>query len=376
MINDLHSKWRNELAPDPIAAIYRPSMFWEPERQVMSAWSEHVPFAFWLVDALAPKTIVELGTHEGVSYSAMCQAARELNLPTACFAIDNWMGDEHAGYYSEEVYRDFEAFHDSRYGAFSRLVRSTFDEALPHFADESIDLLHIDGLHTYEAVRHDFESWLPKLSPNAVVLFHDINVRERGFGVFRLWSEISPGKAHFSFLHGHGLGVIGLGNLYQIPLRALFDASRDGSSVASVRSVFASLGRSARLALSLAQQDRRIEVLDRTLAEHVGEIDGLRSEIGNLRDAVAGRDARVGEIVAERDARVGEIVAERDARVGEIDGLRSEIGNLRDAVTERDGRISSLQSTIATMQASSWRSSRPARFASKVKRLAYRAIGR
>src|SRR5262245_35155519 len=215
---------RDSSAPlDPLAAIYRQSMFWTPERQAPSAWTEHVPFAFWLVDVLRPAAIVELGTHAGMSYSAMCQAVKALCLPARCFAIDTWKGDEHAGFYSEEVYRDFAAFHAPRYGAFSRLVRSTFDEALPHFEDGSIELLHIDGYHTYEAVSHDFLSWQPKLAPNAIVIFHDTNVREHDFGVFRLWEEISAGKPHFAFLHGHGLGVLGNGRDYPRPLQFLFD---------------------------------------------------------------------------------------------------------------------------------------------------------
>src|SRR5262249_29827306 len=156
-------------------------------RQAPSTWIEHVPFAFWLVDVLRPRAIVELGTHNGVSYSAMCQAVKSLELTTSCFAVDTWKGDGHTGFYSENVYHNLATFHDQRYGAFSRLLRSSFDEALNQFEDGSIDLLHIDGMHTYEAVRHDYESWLPKLSTNAIVLFHDTNVLDSDFGVFQLW---------------------------------------------------------------------------------------------------------------------------------------------------------------------------------------------
>ena len=192
-----------------LAALVRRSMFWTPERAAPSAWIEHVPFAFWLVDVLRPRTIVELGASTGVSYSAFCQAVKFLQLPTSCIAIDTWQGDEHVGRYSENVYREFESFHNQRYSAFSRLVKSTFDQAVRHFDDGSVDLLHIDGVHTYETVRHDYESWLPKLSADGVVLFHDANIRENGFGVFRLWSEIIDSHSHFSFLHGHGLGFLG-----------------------------------------------------------------------------------------------------------------------------------------------------------------------
>ncbi|ESZ47901.1 class I SAM-dependent methyltransferase [Mesorhizobium sp. RSR565B] len=252
-----------------------------PELMALSAWVEHVPFMFWLVDALRPRRFVELGTQNGVSYCAACQAIELLRLTCNCYAVDTWTGDEHAGFYGEEVYSDLVAYHAPKYGSFSRLVRSTFDEAVSHFEDDSIDLLHIDGLHTYEAVRHDFDVWRPKLSQNAVVLFHDTNVRERGFGVFRFWSEISAGRPHFEFLHGHGLGVLALGDSYPKAVEALFAAGRQGSSLGAVRTAFAHLGqavahhentshgvrqREAQFALSREEWQRQVEQRDSEIA--------------------------------------------------------------------------------------------------------------
>jgi hypothetical protein len=80
--------------------LNRPIVFEAPDYvPVESAWNAHLPFAFWIVDALKPNVFVELGTHSGASYCGFCQAVRRLHLPTRCYAIDTWKGDEQTGFY-------------------------------------------------------------------------------------------------------------------------------------------------------------------------------------------------------------------------------------------------------------------------------------
>jgi hypothetical protein len=337
-------------SPDRLLApLYRRSMFQALERQAPTAWIEHVPFAFWLVDILQPKTIVELGTCTGVSYSAMCQAVKSLALPTRCFAVDTWKGDEHSGLYSEDIYRDFAAFHDLHYNSFSRLVRSTFDEAVPHFEDGSIDLLHVDGLHTYEAVRHDFEFWRAKLSSNAIVLFHDTNVREHNFGVSRFWSEVSRKHRHFTFLHGHGLGVLSLGNKHSNALKVLFDANKDPRVCNFVRELFSYLGRATNLS---SGRDAHTRALENAIAE-------LDTHKRALENAAAERDVKVSTLenaVAERDVKVSALenaVAERDVKVSALDQVQQqlscEVASLIRVLAERDDRERALDGQLGAM---------------------------
>jgi GT2 family glycosyltransferase len=189
-------------------AVFSPDLI-----EAQSGWLGHLPFASWLIREFEPKVFVELGTHYGHSYFAFCKTVLEADLATKCYAVDTWLGDEHAGRYGDEIFDQVNSRNRGSYSEFSRLMRMNFDDAVGSFEDGSIDLLHIDGLHTYEAVRHDFETWLPKLAPGAVVLFHDTNVYERNFGVWKLWEELKAEYPnHLEFVHSHGLGVLQLTN--------------------------------------------------------------------------------------------------------------------------------------------------------------------
>ena len=214
-----------------------PIAFAVPRRTTSaSAWHTHIPFAMLLVELLNPRLVVELGTHAGDSYCALCQAVDALGLSTRAVAVDTWAGDEHTGSYGPEVLVDLRAHHDELYGGFSSLLQESFDEAVSEFGDATIDLLHIDGCHTYEAVKHDFETWLPKVSDRGVVLLHDTNERTETFGVWRLWSEIETEYPTFHFLHGHGLGVAAVGR-ESAPLVGLLTSD----NAEAARALFAAL---------------------------------------------------------------------------------------------------------------------------------------
>lgn len=198
-----------------------------PKRlELYTSWLGHIPFVFYLVPQLKPMMVVELGTHRGNSFFAFCQAAKEAGLSTKCYAIDTWRGDSHTGYYIDDIYSDVSKHLQENYPDNAVLLRMTFDEALIKFENGSIDLLHIDGLHTYEAVKHDFETWLPKLSEKAVILLHDTQIKTKDFGVWKFWEEISTKYPSFEFHHSNGLGVLAIGkNVTQEVLNFIDDAT-------------------------------------------------------------------------------------------------------------------------------------------------------
>lgn len=202
----------------PFTQKYRYPIFMHPRWTPQSAWTKHIPFAFFLMAVMRPKKVVELGSYLGASYFAFCQAAKTFKMETKCYAVDTWEGDKHAGLYSNGIYETVEAVND-HYKEFSTLLRMTFDEAASSNELNDIDLIHIDGLHTYEAVKNDFETWLPKMSDSGVMIFHDTTEMKDDFGVWRFWAETSRKYPSFNFEHGHGLGVLLVGDKVKKDLR-------------------------------------------------------------------------------------------------------------------------------------------------------------
>jgi len=139
----------------------------------------------------------------------MCQAVKDGKLKTKLYAIDTWRGDEHAGFYDEAIFNEVVKIKKTYYTKQNIfLLRSLFDKAITQFKNNSINLLHIDGLHTYEAVKHDFDNWYKKVKIDGIIIFHDTNEKKDDFGVYQLWDKLKKEYKTLEFFHSHGLGIL------------------------------------------------------------------------------------------------------------------------------------------------------------------------
>jgi len=155
-------------------------------------------FAFKLVNILNPKIIVDLGVDYGHSTFSFASAKKGI-----IYGIDSFEGDPQAG-----LKNTFDIVNNLKNEFLSRkliinnlnFIKGYFDDVFENF-NETIDILHIDGLHTIEAVSNDYNKWIEKTSENAVILFHDIVSYPNSVGV--VFNNITYPK--FYFTHSAGL---------------------------------------------------------------------------------------------------------------------------------------------------------------------------
>jgi len=169
-----------------------------------------------LMEKRRPKTVVEIGTAHGGTLFLWCRLAH----PQATVVSIDLPGGIHGGgypYWKSWIYRRFplatQKLHLMRGDSHKPEMLARLKNVLP--GDGKVDFLFIDGDHTYEGVRADFEMYSVLVRPGGMVVFHDIckhkYAEQINCHVDRFWQEVKNERRALEFVHNWNQGAAGIG---------------------------------------------------------------------------------------------------------------------------------------------------------------------
>ena len=155
------------------------------------------------------RCVVEIGTARGGTIFAWCNLAE----PDATLISIDLPGGKFGGGYGEAEIRTMRSFARRRQTMHFLQADShdaaTKQQLLHLLAGAEIDFLMIDGDHTYDGVRSDFEMYAPLVRSGGLLAFHDVLYHDRvpECQVDRFWNEIRSRYSHWEFVRpGHDAG--------------------------------------------------------------------------------------------------------------------------------------------------------------------------
>jgi len=165
-----------------------------------------------LVESENARAVVEIGSAQGGTLFMLARAAAA---DAIVVSIDLPWGEWGSGYPVSRtpLYRSFARrqqrvelradSHDPR----------TLERLRRVLRGRPIDVLFIDGDHTYEGVKRDFVMYTPLVRSGGIVALHDIaHKADPRVGVHRVWAEIKQGASEAQEFvaegSGKGIGVI------------------------------------------------------------------------------------------------------------------------------------------------------------------------
>jgi len=164
-----------------------------------------------------PATILEVGTEKGGTFFLLARVAT----PDALLlSLDLPVGQQGAQpAWREPLYRGFR-----REQQRVELVREdshdlhTREKIRGLLGGRKLDLLFIDGDHSYDGVKKDFEMYSPLVGAGGTIAFHDIVDRldAGACGVPRFWRELKQNRRHLEFVKNWQQGGWGIGVLPEV----------------------------------------------------------------------------------------------------------------------------------------------------------------
>jgi hypothetical protein len=265
-----------ETLPSELRTPVIQAAFWRPVFLERSPWQPHVPFAFWLMEAMRPRNTVEVGTADGTSYFAFCQAVDRLGLDARCTSVSNAHTARARRNESASLIDKIRDHNNEHYSTFSKLIESEPEDASALFSDASIDVLHL----CVECDEQDYErlkeAWLPKLSDRGVLLLHHTKSSHAGSAAAQIYQQLRIGRPAFEFSFGDGLGVVGIGTHLTERLENFFRSCESESERHMLVEAFGRLGRACIDAAESKNYRDQAKAFGDQVTKYKLELDELR----------------------------------------------------------------------------------------------------
>jgi predicted O-methyltransferase YrrM len=143
---------------------------------------------------LRPRRVLEVGTAQGGVFWLLCRLARQ---DATLISVDLPSDNRYSG--GTAKVPDLAAMKLSGQTVHAVLGDSHAQEVLDKvkalLKGDPLDLLFIDGDHTYEGVKSDYEMYGPLVRPGGLIGFHDIvDTRWEACQVNLLWAELASAQ--------------------------------------------------------------------------------------------------------------------------------------------------------------------------------------
>jgi predicted O-methyltransferase YrrM len=167
----------------------------------------------WMAQRPPPRAVLEIGTARGGTLFCWCALATP---EATVISLDLPQGIHGGGYppWKTLLYRRFagqaQTLHLLRGDSHNPAMPDVVKKMLPA---DGLDFLFIDGDHTLDGVRRDYEMYSPLVKPGGAIVFHDICTHALEFNchVDQFWNELKRDRVYREFIENPAQGVYGIG---------------------------------------------------------------------------------------------------------------------------------------------------------------------
>jgi predicted O-methyltransferase YrrM len=131
---------------------------------------------------------LEIGVHNGCSMGYILQSKYKID---NCYGIDLFEDS----FYNDKlimnnIYKNLQKLNKNNNNISLFKGNSQSENVMKKLSGNKFDIIFIDGDHSYDGVKKDFEIYYNLLSDNGIMIFDDYNKSNNNKGVYKLINEI------------------------------------------------------------------------------------------------------------------------------------------------------------------------------------------